>query len=558
MKSIFFIVCSLLLTSFGHAQWQTTHYALKGGWNSIYLHGDATHATPDELFTSNPEILEVWRWNPNVNQVQFTSSPQIPSSGAPEWSIWVRGESANTLEQMSGNTGYLIRCSGTTSDTYTLSLAQKGLPPSATWVRNGANLLGFPSQLSGSYPTLSNYFSSFPAAIAANTKIFKYVGGEIGPQNPIQVFSPLLERVDRDQAYWFDAEVVGTFYAPIEIAPSNFDGLDFGRTGSTIAVRLRNRTDAPVTITITPTASEAAPVGQTGISGDVPLTRRVFNITSGQYEENAITGAFNEVIGAQSSIEIEFGINRGALSANSSDFYASFLRFTDSGNLMDVLIPASAQPATLAGLWIGEVEVDSVASTFQGSGSTTSKPFPLRYLLHIDDGGTARILSQVFSGELAAAPNDLGLTTFESALNPDSLESATRLSAAHMPLDLALTPNAGSVALGATAQWQISLPFTDNVNPFVHQYHPDHDNKDARGNALGNAEESYTVTRLVNFEFLSEPPDWASSTGWGSTVLGGNYSESIHGVHKLRLSSTGTFVFRRFNDIGAITLTTAP
>jgi hypothetical protein len=424
-------------------------------------------------------------------------------------------------------------------------------------VRNGANLLGFPTfKNGGSFPTLSSYFATFPAAIAANTKIYKYVGGDLGPSNPLQVFSPTFEQLDRNQAYWFESEVVGSFYAPIEIAPSNSAGLEFGRTRSIIAVRLRNRTSSAVTMTVTPTTSDAAPAGQTGVVGPVPLTRRTFDTGTNQFVETAISGAFNVVIGPQSSVEIEVGIDRGAMSGNSSDFYASFLRFTDSGNQMDVFLPASAQPSTLAGLWIGDVLVTEVTSTVAGSpGATTLRPFPLRYLLHVNNGGTARLLSQVFAGRLAAPPNDIGVCTVDTALKADEKANATRLGAAHMPLDLALAPTSGSVALGGTAQWVISMPFTDKVNPFLHQYHPDHDNKDPRQQPSGNGEESHTVTRTVGFEFLSSPPLGTSSTGWGATVLGGNYSETVTGIHKLPMTTSGTFIFRRVNDIGDITLT---
>ena len=228
MKKLIIALCSLLLTSLAHAQWQNTTYTLKSGWNAIYLHGDATHATPAQLFAAYPAVTEVWRWNPNPDEVQFTSTPMIPSAGTSEWSVWKSDGSASSLGQVIGQTAYLVKCSAATS----VIIAQKVLPPSAAWVRNGANLMGFPSKLTSSlYPTMGSYFATFPAAIASNVKIYKYNGGDLGPGNPVQVFSTSTERVDRNQAYWFDSEVVGNFYAPVEISISNGSGLDFGRTG---------------------------------------------------------------------------------------------------------------------------------------------------------------------------------------------------------------------------------------------------------------------------------------------------------------------------------------
>ncbi len=551
----------LLLFLFGtvaQAQWQTTTYALKGGFNAIYLHGDASYTTPDTLFAAGDalKILEVWRWNPNPTQVQFTSDPLIPTPGTPEWSTWYRGNpGATSLTALTGQQAYLIKCTGTAANTYSVQIKHRPQPPESTWVRNGANLLGFPTFKNGAnHPLMSAYFATFPAAITANTKIYKYEGGDLGATNPLQVFSPTFEQLDRNQAYWFNAEVVGSFYAPIEIAPTVPGGLEFGRTRSIIAVRLRNRTSAPVTMTMSLVNSAAAPAGQTGVTGPVPLTRRVFNTGIGEYEEIAITGAFNQVIGPQSSLELEFGIDRGAMNGGSSAFYASLLSFRDSGNLLEVFLPVSAQPASLAGLWVGDVSVNQVTSTVAGSpGATTLRPFPLRYLLHIDDGGTARLLSQVFIGVLEAAPNDFGVCTLETALKDDSKASATRLVAAHMPLDLALAPTTGGVALGSTAEWTIAMPFDDKVNPFVHQYHPDHNNKNARLQPVGNKVESHTVTRKVSFEFLGPTPP--GSSGWGTTVLGGTYSETVTGLHKQPLSSAGVFTFRRVNDLGGITLT---
>jgi hypothetical protein len=558
LKALLFALSSLLFAGATHAQWQTTTYTLKGGFNAIYLHGDASYTTPDTLFAAGDalNILEVWRWNPNPTQVQFTSDPLIPTPGTPEWSTWYRGNpGATSLTALTGQRAYLIKCTGTAANTYSVQIKHRPQPPESTWVRNGANLLGFPTFKNGAnHPLMSAYFATFPAAISANTKIYKYVGGDLGATNPLQVFSPTFEQLDRNQAYWFNAEVVGSFYSPIEIAPTVPGGLEFGRTRSIIAVRLRNRTSAPVTMTMSLVNSAAAPDGQTGVTGPVPLTRRVFNTGIGDYEEIAITGAFNQVIGPQSSLELEFGIDRGAMSGGSSAFYASLLSFRDSGNLLEVFLPVSAQPASLAGLWVGDVSVNQVTSTVAGSpGATTLRPFPLRYLLHIDDGGTARLLSQVFIGVLEAAPNDFGVCTLETALKDDSIASATRLVAAHMPLDLVLAPTMGGVALGSTAEWTIAMPFDDKVNPFVHQYHPDHNNKNARLQPVGNKVESYTVTRKVSFEFLGPTPP--GSTGWGTTVLGGNYSETVTGLHKQPLSSAGVFTFRRVNDLGGITLT---
>ncbi len=553
------------LTPLAFSQWQSTTYTLKGGWNSIYLHGDATHATIDALFASHTQIKAVWRWNPNPNQVQFSSSTLIPTNGTPEWSVWDRNGTANTLLALTGPAAYLIECTGAVTDIISVPIVQKVLPPRSTWVRNGANLLGFPARLNGTYPTMSAYFATFPVAVATNTKIFKYAGGPLGPANPIQAFDPSTEQLDRNQAYWFEAAVVSNFYAPLEITPSNLDGLHYGRNGSLITVRVRNRTAGTVTLTIAPANSATAPVGQDQVTAAVPLTRRTFNTTSNAFEFTAVTGAFNTTLAPQSSVELSFGVDRAQITGATNALYASLLRFTDSGNLLDVYLPVRARVTSLSGLWIGDVAVNGVQSHVPGlTGTTTSRPFSLRVLLHVDDSGTARLLSHVFMGKLAAAPHPVGICTLESALKQDEKLNARRFAAAHLPLDTVLSSGSGSVALGQTLVRTLSLPYNAPTNPYVHTYHPDHDNRNARfDGSLAAGIESPDIVRTCSFAFTATPPAGTSTQGWGSSVIGGNYSETVTGIRKAKTSTgtttnsvtaTGTFVLRRVSELGSITI----
>jgi hypothetical protein len=547
MKSFLPVFASLCLAATAHAQWQSTTYALNSGWNSIYLHGNASYVTPDVLFASKSEVLEVWRWNPNANQVGFTSTPLLPSNGTPEWSKWVRGAVGNSLIGLTGQSAYLVRCSAAVS----VAIAQKPMPPSNTWVRSGANFLGFPSnKATGNFPTFSSYFATFPAAISASSKIFKYVGGDLGPGNPQQIFSPNLERVNRDQAYWFSSEVVGNFYAPAQISLSNSEGFAFGRRGSVITARVMNRTAAVMTLRVTPVASTSPPSDQELITAGVPLTRRTLN-DAAEWVETPIAAAYDEVIAPNSSVELSFGINRSLMTGAANALYASLLRFTDSANTFDILLPATARQSSSAGLWIGDAVVSAVESKpLANAMKPAGSRFPLRYLIHVADDGTARVLSQVFMGPMAAAPHPFGLCRSEAGLKADAKSAARRLVATHLPLDLAPAAT-GSFGIGGTLACTIATPFNDPTNPFVHQYHPDHDNKSGQ-TALVAGQESYTVSRQVSFTFTETPPGGGSATGWGSSVIGGTYGEVVSGLHKQNISLTGTFELRRASELGTL------
>ena len=555
---IFLATLSVLLCAVtAHAQWQSTTYTLKGGWNAIYLHGDATYALPATLFASETEVTEVWRWNPNPTQVGFTTTPLIPSAGTPEWSVWKRDGSVASLSKMLGQTAYLVKCTGTSATSHAVTLVQRIQPPAASWVRNGANLLGFPSRLtSGTYPTFGAYFATFPAAIASNVKIYTYAGGELGPGNPLQVFSPSTEKLDRNQAYWFSAEVVGNFYAPVQLGLSDLSGLDYGRTGATMTVSLFNRSSVASTVTIAPVDSAAAPTDQEAVTAAVPLTLRVFTASSATWTETPISAAFTQVVGPNETVELSFGIDRGdarMTGAATNAFFASLLRFTDSGGLYDISLPVTARKASMAGLWVGDALVNGVESkTPNPSGTATAQTYALRYLIHVNDAGLARILSQVYMGALAAEPNDLGLCTTESGLNAEDKASARRLVAAHLPLDRVLTDGSGSVVLGGSLSRTITIPFNDPTSPFVHQYHPDHDNKSGT-TALVSEQESYDLQRAVTFDFATTTPESMSSTGYGASVMAGNYTEIITGLRKDNVTVTGTFTLRRVSEIGTLT-----
>lgn len=621
------------------AQWITETYALKGGWNAIQLHGAAS-GTPDQIFSSGDglKVTEIWRWNPNPTQVQYTTTPLIPSPGTPEWSVWKRGfPQDSNLTVMSGQTAYLVKCDGPASSTFSVPLKLSPLPPGTEWLRTGANLLGFPSAgLGNTAPLFSSYFATFPAAIAPSTKIFKYVGGEFGQLNPLQVLTPSTERLDRHTAYWFDSAVVSNFYAPLEISLSNPNGPDFGKTGSAMTVRVSNRSSAPVTLNLAPVASETAPAGEAAIAGTVPLTRRTFNAITAAWTEVALPGASSEVIAPQSTVELNFGLNRGLMSTTADTFYASLLRLTDSANLVDISLPVRARSSSLAGLWTGDALVNNVqnqakfsatasanisqsgvvtglnpktfglgyvgddalvtiapppaggirataqAKVIQGKvmeytltnggkgylqppavtisppsappgGAGTARSALLRIIIHIDTTGRARLLSQVFLGTLAST-GQVGLCTREIRLKQDAKASASRLLAVHLPMDRVIADSSGNPAvLGSSLQCLVSTSYDESTNPFVHRFHPDHDNKDDRGQPLNEGVESHTISRAMTFELTTTPPAGSPAAGWGSTVIGGNYHETLSGLSRDDMVVSGTFELRRVSELGELT-----
>ena len=544
---------TLLLAGAAHAQWVTKNYALVSGWNGVWVAGDASYTSVSELFASHAAITEIWRWNPNPDKTQFVQTPSDPTVNSDEWTIWKRDGSETGLSRMVGNSAYLIRCSSALS----VPIKQLVQPPLATWLIAGGNFLGFPSA-TASAPKMSSYFAAYPSAntsvLATPSKIYKYIGGELSANNPMLV-APGAESMDPNKAYWFNVATVGNFTAPLEYEVASAAGLAFGRTQSAMSVGVTNRSTSSLTLTISLEASEAAPGSQPPVVGGVPLTLRSFNSSTNAYSEAPMGGSFTVTVPASGRCTLDFGIDRSGLTDGAAAFYASILRIKDSAGLSDVSLPVSAQPSSPAGLWLvntSVTQVDGVA----GGGSSTSRPFPLLFLAHVNASGDALLLSQAFLGKLTSTGNPLGIAISESHVlgyAASNLKPA-RFFACQMPTSITSITGSGSFATGSSVAWTIPIAFNDPTNPFVHTYHPDHDNRDAKGKALVAGQESYNLSRNCQFTFTASPPTGAYVSGWGSSVLGGTYQEVITGLHKKALSVHGTFQMRRVSEIASIDL----
>ena len=556
----YFLLMTLLGLASAPAQWVTRSYPLVTGWNGIWLAGDASYTTVADLFAAYPAVTEVWRWNPNADQTNFVQTPSEPTTASDEWTVWKRNDSdEQLLSRMVANSSYLIRSTAAA----TLSVKQLVVPPTATWLISGANFLGFPSAGSGiSAPTLSRYLASYPSAsttvLAPTTKIYKYIGGELGPGNPLQV-APGTETLEKGKAYWFNVATVGNFTAPVEYEVASSAGLAFGRTQAVMSVGITNRSTTSLTLTVALGASESAPGSQPAVSGGVPLTQRVFNSSTNSYTETPMGGSFTVTIAASGRTTLDFGIDRSKMTGTADAFYASILRFTDSAGLSDVSLPVSGQTASTAGLWLINTQVSQVSPVNSpvGSDSTTPQPFPLLFLAHVDSAGNARLLSEAFVGKLTTTGNPVGICISESRVLGFSASDLkpVRYFASQMPTSITSILGTGAMATGSTLSWVIPILFNDPTNPFVHNYHPDHDNLNAKGEALTAGQESFTINRTCQFTFTAAPPDGNYVAGWGTTVLGGTYLESISGLHKQVLQVGGTFRMRRVSEIAAIDLT---
>jgi hypothetical protein len=265
----------LALLPAARAQWMSESYAVKAGWNALWLPLDMSHTTIDEALAGKTDIEEVWRWNPPAGP-QFVTDPNTPAQGDPNWGVWKRGlPLQSTLFQFTANAAYLVKVKDGAA---TVALTLKGRPvqPTYPWTTTGVNLVGFPTVAVP--PTFSQFFAT-SAALASGPTVLKYVGGPLigstasdpnviniggsgipnSAKNP-QAMTLTTEPVTRGVAYWVRATQYTDFYGPTALALTDPKGLHYGRNSLLLKLSLTNPTATQsVTYSIAALATEAPP-----------------------------------------------------------------------------------------------------------------------------------------------------------------------------------------------------------------------------------------------------------------------------------------------------------
>ncbi len=571
------------------AQWMTQSILVKPGWTAIYLHIDASSQSLDQLVggdLANP-ISEIWLWKFSSGLAQYIDSPLSPLNGTSQWITWLRSSPGvpSTLLNLSPNAAYLIH--STATNNYTWRIKGKPAPPSYIWDISGLNLIGFATP-STNPPKFMNYLA--PAkSINGITELYQYSGGNLDIYNNPGPVVQYNTSVTCGQAFWIRAaNVNNTYFGPFKVVLPNTTGIDFGDSASQFSLSLHNATVSNLTVTVKLLSSETPPSNQTPIVGTPPLlVRGALNTSNLTYACNVLnsggsqswTLAPNGQSG--SDIVVFLGINRYVLTNNPGKLYAGILQFTDSLGFSEVNVPVSAQSASPAGLWVGNANVTQVSSYLKShqidananlvvnsngsyvvTGINTNQgavasPFPLRLIIH-NRGNQSLLLQRVFYG--VRQETNVVVATTESVLDPAHLDTARRITANHLPWSAtnASWAMSGQLALGGVLSAQVATDYNDQaVNPFLHTYHPDHDNLDARfENELACGQESYQISRQITLAISAPGNDFTSLTT-ASGTLSGNYHETITlgglGAATRTFNVSGVFAITRISPIATLT-----
>jgi hypothetical protein len=595
------------------AQWTSQELKLAPGWNGVYLHVAPHESTMLDVLNIYPEIQEIWLWRPEVSTQQFIENPEQPTGASSRWLSWKRSEGVGSkLQTLIGNAAYLVRTSDPLPDgnmEYSWVVKGRPLPPRYQWTTSGLNFIGM-STPKVNPPSFESFFQLSPES-AQGMRIYDYDDGNL---NPTELRALRSAKVTRGQAVWLrrSGKRFNNYFGPFELdLPNATKGLEFGEENGKFRIHLRNVSTEELTVRAQLLASEDPPDGETPIVDRPPLILR--GDLGGENFAHSYDDSLTQLGGELSwtlkpfnedgsAAEIILGVNRFAMDEQPGSLYAGILRFTDSKGHLQVDIPVSAIKESRVGLWIGEASINQVRHNLiqkvldptkdeegsiekvlvdeniddaiepverQFSRDTTfgdvARPFPLRLILHQTDNGDIRLLQRVYLGlgKDGEGFSETVLATEEEFLDPDNLDIARRITAPHLPRTNPVetwTPRGNNPSWDSGLSFEVNLAFDNQEsNPFLHAYHPDHDNKDPEfktydSNMVGM--ESYTVTRSIDLNLDVWSDDFDAVTRGGGQIIG-FYSEELRFTTKNSQSKAydveGRFVLNRIISIGSLT-----
>ncbi len=562
------------------AQWFTQEIPLSPGWNGVQL---CVQPAQDEcaVLFSNTAVEKVYWWHRTGAGMEFDLDPRDPLPRSADWNYWFSTNAAiSSFGSLVAGESYSIRVADNAAP-FVLRITGKPVLNTIRWIPGEPNLVGLP--ISTNWQISFSEFFSFSSDFSINSStatIFRISGLTDSPQ---RVWTPATELARGGVAYWITAGKNARDYSgaiQVETAPSS-RMLDFGDSVSPRSLIIRNRSSASRTVRIEHLASENPPVssGFPALMGKTPLIYKPLGDLSGGYQ--SLPSLLVTNVPGLSQLELSLAPDSQALAGGvPGSTWQSVIRIT-SGTASDIQLGVSCDGSLSsqldpAGLWVGSVSVTHVerAPTRIGADNvwkddgpvSVSEPYTFRLLMHVDAAGTPRLLQRA----LLAYRHDASETDTTASLSTNGIltilideKDATAYAAQHSNARIVRVsstcfpimdplPMSGTFGSSNTLSALVTLPYNDPVNPFVHRYHPQHDNLRYDNGVATNQEEgveSYTVTRDMSFNFaLLDPVRGIANRQWGVTESGGVFEETVAGLNKT-IRIKGTFKLERVSRV---------
>ena len=355
--------------------------------------------------------------------------------------------------------------------------------------------------------------------------------------------------------------------------------MDFGTLLVRRDLSIKNTlTNGPQTVWLRQRLSESPPA--TGdfpeLAGLVPLSYMSKNSSNQWVWSNFPTAGLSRTLAPGEEWSLRLGVRRSDFAAyaphgTNGAAYQSILEVTDAGQSLLIRVPVVAQKHSVLlgdpldqhddneGLWVGQVIVNQVNAPAYTGTNLLSAPAPVsfRLLMHVDATATARLLQQVvlaWDPTLNNAPHTNGtyaLYADDRTLPAEATDVSRISSAAFPPMPPVGLAGSFTNALAGT----VTVRFDDPVNPFLHRYHPMHDNQDWNFQPYTNAVETPTIVRDLAFTFVAAT-NAAANPYNGADRVSGVYQETLSGLRAQPIVMQGVFSLQRISQINTLKGTT--
>ncbi|MEZ5326887.1 MAG: hypothetical protein R3F19_17700 [Verrucomicrobiales bacterium] len=582
---ILLLASVFLGVEFASAQWIEQRITLRPGWNAVHLKVDPEPRRVTEAFAGLP-IRSVWRWNERFKPVKFIqdSTNLIPEN--PAWLSYFDSSerkpgAVNNLFVLEAGQCYLIELGGAKNVNWTVS--GRPLVKDIEWLANSFNLVGL--TVSGAEQlTFADYFAPSPS----------HAGKDIYQLSTSGVWAKVAPtaKPSANMAYWVFCDGESRFQGPMRVDIDQGRVLDFGRVVQELNIHVKNQSSREMTVNIAPgEGSETPATHRDTTAGGVALTVYEQDFSAEKPRKwIPFPETLTRILQAGETATLRIGVDRTLMNKARPDgveeyLYRKLLKVTSStGTELFVPVVARGLDSTdriargngaaapeFTGLWVGSALINRVSQPIASNPDEplrTQSEAQFRLIVHVDEGGTARLLQQVLlmreegdtdengnlikEGRRVLITDDALISNFGGAALRDGQPVARRFSSVAFAFDRPQEQADGAFG-SSILQFSLQQGYDDPLNPYKHKFHPDHDNLDSRFEGkLPEGRESFDFGRVVSLEFTDEDPDDLALPGFGDNMLAGNYKETISGVHKRPIHVQGTFRLHRAARIGTL------
>lgn len=237
---------------------RTQTFALKAGWNAIYVEVEPADPTPALIFTNTP-VTKVAGFFPNTSPVEYIQDPASASWKQSGWRVWYAPsmpESAiNDLGAIRGGQGYLVHAMADT----TLRIAGEIRLRRIRWRSDSFNFVGFPVN-PDEQPTFAAWFAGSTAQ-QSDSRVAVYTLDSSGYWRPVS--QPQSTLIQPGVAYWVFSKGGSDYQGPLDVSipAGGAEGrLDFSAAGDALTLLFKNPTGFPIRFNLTLESSGSFPL----------------------------------------------------------------------------------------------------------------------------------------------------------------------------------------------------------------------------------------------------------------------------------------------------------